>query len=180
MKRADVKTETLHVWDPLVRFCHWSLVIVFVGDYFLNDEGEGWHRWLGYYAVAVVMVRGAWGFIGSPAARWSDFWPTPTRLVRHIRALVRGEDYHRMGHSPLGALVMVLMLLLMTGLGISGFLMEEVDYFWGEDLPRDLHEWMANTLFALVCVHIAAAVVESLRLRENLPLSMITGVRRKR
>ena len=85
-----------------------------------------------------------------------------------------------MGHSPLGALVMVLMLLLMTGLGISGFLMEEVDYFWGEDLPRDLHEWMANTLFALVCVHIAAAVVESLRLRENLPLSMITGVRRKR
>lgn len=175
-----MKTETLRLWDPLVRFCHWSLVIVFVGDYFLNEEGEGWHRWLGYYAVTVVLVRGVWGFIGPPAARWSDFWPTPKRLVCHIRALVCGADYHRMGHSPLGALVMVLMLLLMTGLGISGFLMEEVDYFWGEDLPRDLHEWMANTLFALVCVHIAAAVVESLRLRENLPWSMITGERRKR
>jgi cytochrome b len=29
-------------------------------------------------------------------------------------------------------------------------------------------------------VHIVAALVESLRLRENLPLSMITGHRRKR
>jgi cytochrome b len=85
-----------------------------------------------------------------------------------------------MGHSPLGALVMVLMLVLLVGIGISGFLMEEVDYFWGEDLPRDIHGFMANALFALVCVHIVAAVVESLRLRENLPLSMITGVRRKR
>jgi cytochrome b len=75
---------------------------------------------------------------------------------------------------------MVLMLLLMTGLGISGFLMEEVDYFWGEDWLRDVHEIMANVLLALVCVHIIAALVESLRLRENLPLSMITGHRCKR
>ncbi|MNF77389.1 Prokaryotic cytochrome b561 [compost metagenome] len=74
---------------------------------------------------------------------------------------------------------MVLMLALMFGLGVSGFLLEEVDYFWGEDLPRDIHEYMANTLLALVCVHIAAAVIESLRLKENLPLSMVTGRRRK-
>lgn len=175
-----MKAETLRLWDPLVRFCHWSLVVAFVGDYFLTEEGDDWHRWLGYYAVTVILVRVVWGFIGSPAARWSDFWPTPTRLVRHTRALLCGEDYHRMGHSPLGALVMVLMLVLLVGIGISGFLMEEVDYFWGEDLPRDIHAFMANALFALVCVHIVAAVVESLRLRENLPLSMITGLRRKR
>ncbi|MNM62513.1 Prokaryotic cytochrome b561 [compost metagenome] len=75
---------------------------------------------------------------------------------------------------------MVLMLALLLGLGISGFLMEEIDYFWGEDGPRDIHEYMANALLALVCVHITAAVFESLRLKENLPLSMITGRRRKR
>ena len=175
-----MKAETLRLWDPLVRFCHWSLVVAFVGDYFLTEEGDDWHRWLGYYAVAVILVRVVWGFIGSAAARWSDFWPTPTRLVRHTRALFCGEDYHRMGHSPIGALVMVLMLVLLVGIGISGFLMEEVDYFWGEDLPREIHAFMANALFALVCVHIVAALVESLRLRENLPLSMITGIRRKR
>ena len=175
-----MKAETLRLWDPLVRFCHWSLVVVFISDYLLNEEGDGWHRWLGYYAVAVVLVRVVWGFIGPPSARWSDFWPTPTRVVQHGRTLFSGKGYHRMGHSPIGALVMVLMLLLMTGLGISGFLMEEVDYFWGEDWLRDVHEFMANALLALVCVHIVAALVESLRLRENLPLSMITGHRRKR
>lgn len=172
--------DTLRLWDPLVRFCHWSLVVAFVGGYFLTEEGEGWHRWLGYYAVAIVLVRVLWGFVGTPAARWADFWPTPARLKQHVRALVKGESYHRLGHSPLGALVMVLMLLLMFGLGLTGFLLEEVDYFWGEDLPRDIHEYMANTLLALVGVHIGAAVIESLRLKENLPLSMITGRRRKR
>lgn len=175
-----MKAETLRLWDPLVRVCHWSLVVVFISDYFLNEEGDSWHRWLGYYAVAVVLVRLVWGFIGPPSARWSDFWPTPTRVAQHGRALFSGKGYHRMGHSPIGAVVMVLMLLLMTSLGISGFLMEEVDYFWGEDWLRDVHEVMANALLALVCVHIVAALVESLRLRENLPLSMITGHRRKR
>ncbi|MCY1348286.1 Prokaryotic cytochrome b561 [compost metagenome] len=170
---------TLRLWDPLVRICHWSLAGAFVGNYFINEAGETWHLWLGYYAVAVVVVRSIWGFIGSPAARWSDFWPTPRRLLGHARALLAGEDYHRMGHSPIGALVMILMLLLMLGLGISGFLMTEVDYFWGEDLPRDIHEAMATSLFALVGLHIAAALVESLRLRENLPLSMVTGMRRR-
>ncbi|UVJ46687.1 cytochrome b/b6 domain-containing protein [Pseudomonas sp. LS1212] len=172
--------EKVRLWDPVVRLCHWSLVIAFVGDYFLNEEGDGWHRWLGYYAVLIVLVRLAWGFVGPQSARWSDFWPTPTRVKGHLSALFSGEDHHRMGHSPLGALVMILMLCLMLGLGISGFLMEEVDYFWGEDLPRDIHEFMADSLLVLVCVHLAAALFESLRLRENLPLSMLSGNRRKR
>ncbi|MCW2270926.1 cytochrome b/b6 domain-containing protein [Pseudomonas sp. JUb96] len=175
-----MKADTLRLWDPLVRFCHGSLVVAFVGGYFFTEEGDGWHRWLGYYAVAIVLARTLWGFVGTPAARWSDFWPTPARLKWHLHALIQGKDYHRLGHSPIGALVMVLMMLLMVGLGVSGFLMEEVDYFWGEELPRDIHEYMANTLLGLACVHIAAAVFESLRLKENLPLSMITGRRRSR
>ncbi|MNE46600.1 hypothetical protein D3C80_1409470 [compost metagenome] len=174
-----MSAATLRLWDPLVRICHWSLAVAFVSNYFFNEAGETWHLWLGYYAVAVVVVRSVWGFIGTPAARWSDFWPTPSRLAGHARALLAGEDYHRLGHSPIGALVMILMLLLMVGLGVTGFLMTEVDYFWGEDLPRDIHEAMATSLFALVGVHIAAALVESLRMRENLPLSMVTGMRRK-
>jgi cytochrome b len=68
----------------------------------------------------------------------------------------------------------------MLGLGLSGYLMEEVDYFWGEDWLEELHEAFANGLMALVGAHLLAAVVESLRLGENLPLSMITGKRRQR
>ncbi|MHC5349368.1 cytochrome b/b6 domain-containing protein [Metapseudomonas furukawaii] len=169
---------TVRLWDPVIRIGHWSLVAAFVGDYFLNEAGDGWHRWLGYYAVAVVLVRLAWGFVGPRPARWADFWPTPSRLIAHGRALLRGGHMHRLGHSPLGALVMILMLALMLGLGVSGFLMEEVDYFWGEDLPRDIHVLMADSLLALAGLHVLAALVESVRMKENLPWSMVTGRRK--
>ena len=174
----SVPAQSLRLWDPVVRLFHWSLAGAFFANYLFTEAGEGWHRWLGYYAAAWLGVRLVWGFVGTPAARWADFWPTPARLAAHCRALRAGQPFHRLGHSPLGALVMILMMLAMLGLGVTGFLMEEVDYFWGEDLPLQIHEWLANGLFALVLLHIFAALLESWRLKENLPLSMVTGRRR--
>lgn len=174
-----MSTSTVRLWDPVVRVFHWSLAGAFLANYFFTEEGEDWHRWFGYYAVAWLAIRLVWGFVGTPAARWADFWPTPARVGAHLRALVSGEPYHRLGHSPLGALVMILMMALMLGLGVTGFLMEEVDYFWGADLPQEIHAFFANVLMGLVGLHIAAALYESHRLRENLPLSMITGKRRR-
>jgi cytochrome b len=171
------KTENL--WDPLVRLFHWSIALIFIANYFFNEAGETWHQWLGYIAVAWLVVRFLWGFWGMGAARWSDFFPTRANLGLHISTLWKRKPYHRMGHSPLGALVMILMMLCILLLGISGYMMQEVDYFWGEDWLEDLHELIANSLMALVVIHIIAAIVESIRLKENLPLSMITGKRRK-
>ena len=173
-------TRSVQLWDPLVRLCHWSLAIAFFGNYFLTEEGEAWHRWLGYYAVAWLAIRFVWGFVARGAAAWSDFWPTRARLKAHVAALLRGGDIHRLGHSPLGALVMILMMLSMLLLGVTGFMLEEIDYFWGEEWLEEVHELIANGLAGLVGLHILAALVESLRLRENLPLSMITGRRRVR
>lgn len=84
-----------------------------------------------------------------------------------------------MGHSPLGALAMILMMLCILLLGITGFMMEEIDYFWGEGWVIDLHSYVADGLFTLVLIHLFAAVFESFRLKENLLLSMITGNRRR-
>lgn len=171
--------QTVRVWDPLVRLFHWSLAFAFFANYFVTEEGEAWHRWIGYYAVAWICIRIAWGFIGQGAARWSDCWPTPGRLRAHVAALRGGRDVHRLGHSPLGALVMLLMMSMMLGLGITGYMLEETDRFWGEEWVESLHELIANGLAGLVALHLLAALVESLRLRENLPWSMITGRRRR-
>ncbi|TNF07576.1 MAG: cytochrome B, partial [Pseudomonadales bacterium] len=103
---------TVRLWDPVVRLFHWSLAGAFLANYFFTEEGENWHRWFGYYAVAWLVIRLVWGFVGTPAARWADFWPTPARLGEHLRALLSGRAYHRLGHSPLGALVMILMMAL--------------------------------------------------------------------
>ncbi len=174
-----MNAATEKLWDPVVRLFHWSLVFIFFANYFFNEEGDDWHQWLGYAAVAWLVVRFVWGFFGRGAARWADFFPTPARLSTHVRALVRGEAYHRMGHSPLGGLVMILMMLCILALGITGYMMQEIDYFWGEDWVEDLHGWIANSLLALVIIHVCAALFESYRLKENLPLSMVTGNRRK-
>ena len=170
---------TEKIWDPLIRIFHWSIAVIFVANYCFNEAGDNWHQWLGYAAVAWLLGRFFWGFFGAGSARWSDFFPTRVTLAAHVKALLNGEQYHRLGHSPIGALVMILMMLCILSLGISGFMMEEIDYFWGEDWLNDLHSWIANTLLALVLIHIFAALFESYRLKENLPLSMITGKRRR-
>lgn len=125
-----------------------------------------------------LLWRVAWGFVGPRSALWADFWPTPARLMVHGRALWRGERYHRLGHTPIGALVMLLMMTGIASLGVTGWMMLEVDALWGAEWLDTLHSWLADGLLALVCVHLLAAVVESVRLRENLPLSMVTGRRR--
>lgn len=171
--------HTEKLWDPLVRLFHWSIAFVFIANYFVNEEGDDWHQWLGYFAMAWVTVRFFWGFIGKGAARWSDFFPTGTRLGLHIKAITQGKSYHRMGHSPLGALGMIIMMLCMSLLGVTGFMMQEIDYFWGVDWVENLHTWIADTLLVLVIIHVSAALFESYRLKENLPLSMVTGKRRR-
>ncbi|MNE37519.1 Prokaryotic cytochrome b561 [compost metagenome] len=73
---------------------------------------------------------------------------------------------------------MLLMLTGIAGLGLTGWASQEVDALWGAGWPMSLHSFLADAVLALVCVHVLAAIVESLRLGENLPLSMITGRRR--
>lgn len=170
---------SLRLWDPLVRLFHLSIAVVFIANYFFNEAGDDWHVWLGYYAMAWLLVRLVWGFVGPRSARWADFWPTPARLAAHLRSLHRGRPLHRLGHSPLGALVMILMLVALLTLGVSGWLMQEVDALWGADWPMQVHENAADVLLGLVSVHVLAALFESFQVRDNLPLSMLTG-RRKR
>ena len=175
---TEPRTGSVRLWDPLVRVCHWSLAIAFFANWFLTEEGEDWHQWLGYWAAAAAVTRIAWGFVATGAAAWSDCAPTSARVGAWLRELRNGGPHHRLGHSPPGALVMMLMIGAMLGLAVSGFLMEEVDYFWGDERVESVHAFIADALAVLVCLHLLAALVESLRLRENLPLSMITGRRR--
>jgi cytochrome b len=171
--------DSLRLWDPVVRVFHLSIAGVFAANYFFNEAGDDWHVWLGYYAMGWLLVRLVWGFVGPRSARWSDFWPTPSRLAAHARSLIVGRPEHRLGHSPIGALVMIAMLLAMLTVGVSGWAMEEIDALWGADWPLQVHETAADALLALVIVHIAAALFESVQVRDNLPLSMLTGRRRR-
>ncbi len=174
-----MKDKPVTLWDPLVRLFHASFAATFLVNYFATEAGGSIHQWLGYSAIGLLMIRMVWGFIGPRPARWRHFWPTRERLKFHFQQLRQGKPHRHLGHSPLGALVMITMMLIMVGLGVTGYMMEETDIFWGVKWVEQLHGLLANSLMMLVIIHISAAIYESVKLKDNLPASMITGKRRK-
>jgi cytochrome b len=76
------------------------------------------------------------------------------------------------------ALAMMLMMTVMFALGVTDFMQEEIDMFWGEEWLEQVHEFIADGLMGLVGLHLLAAALESCKLRDNLALSMITGRRK--
>ena len=108
------------VWDLFVRIFHWSLVSCVVLNLWVLEPGETAHEWTGYTASALVLARLLWGFVGSPHARFRDFFPTPRRVVMHLRALRNGEHPVYLGHNPLGALMMLSLMALVLALGLTG------------------------------------------------------------
>lgn len=169
--------RTVRVWDPVVRLFHWTVVIAVCLNLFILKPGRLYHRYAGYVVIGVVLIRLVWGFIGSRHARFSDFLPTPSRLVPYLKALLRGEEPRHIGHNPAAAVMMLALMGLLLATGITGW-MTTLDAFWGEDWLQELHGGLANAIMVLALVHAAAAIVESLRHRENLVWSMVTGRKR--
>lgn len=171
---AAASTSSVKVWDPFVRIFHWSLVTCIVLNQFVLEAGETAHEWTGYTASALVLLRLVWGFVGGRHARFANFFPTPQRLGRHLQALRRGEQPHYDGHNPLGALMMLALMVLVLSLGLTGWL-QTTDAYWGEEWLMELHEWLANGLLLAAGLHAAAAIVMGRLERTRLIRAMITG-----
>lgn len=164
------------VWDPFVRFFHWSLVSCVLLNQFVLEAGETAHQWTGYLACALVLARMVWGFVGSRHARFADFFPTPARLSAHLKALHQGRHPQYLGHNPVAALMMLGLMLAILLLGVSGWL-QGTDAFFGEEWLMELHEVLANALMLAAGLHAGAAIVMGRLERVRLVRAMITGVK---
>jgi len=169
--------DTIRVWDVVVRFTHWSVAAIVCFD-LIEDSGDKLHRTLGYIAAGLVLFRILWGFIGSEHARFGAWLPRPAAVLAYGKALATGRAPRFVSHTPLGAVVMLTMWSLILALAVTGWI-SRLDPFWGEDWPIDIHHWLANTLLALVILHVAAAIVMSFKGKENLIAAMITGRKRR-
>ncbi|WP_019450248.1 cytochrome b/b6 domain-containing protein [Cupriavidus sp. BIS7] len=165
--------DTIRVWDVVVRFTHWSVAAIVLFD-LIQDSGDRVHRTLGYIAAGLVLFRIVWGFIGSQHARFSTWLPRPAAVRDYSKALAAGRAPRYVSHTPLGAVGMLAMWALILSLAVTGWI-SRLDPFWGEDWPIDIHHWLANTLLAVVIVHVIAAIGMSIKGKENLIAAMITG-----
>ena len=123
-------------------------------------------------------LRLVWGLVGSRHARFADWFPTPQRVRMHLKALWHGELPEHTGHNPLGALMMLTLMSLVLGLGLTGWL-QGTDAFWGVDWMEELHEGIAETLVWLAALHAAAALVMGRIERTRLVKAMFTGVKER-
>lgn len=166
----------IRVWDLPVRLFHWSTATLFLLNFWVLDGGETPHEWVGYGIGALLGLRVIWGFVGSHNARFSSFWPTPARLKNHWKQLRSRRFDPDAGHNPLGALMILSMLLLLGTTAVSGW-MQELDRFWGEDWVQELHEYAADILMVCVAIHVTSVIAMSRYTGIPLVRTMITGRR---
>lgn len=169
------KMRQVRVWDILVRITHWTVAAGIIANLFFTEDGSKLHEYVGYTVVGLVVIRLLWGLVGTRYARFTSFLPTPTQLKHHLSDIsARRIDEQHLGHNPLAAFMMLTLWAVIIGLGLTGYLME-TKIFGSKDLIEEVHEFLANSLYLLVPLHIISAIVMSYWERQNLIKAMITG-----
>ncbi|SMQ58963.1 Cytochrome b [Pseudidiomarina planktonica] len=166
------------IWDGFIRVYHWLLVVLFSLNYFVLEPGGTLHQIAGYSIAGLIIARFVWGFYGSHYARFANFKPSRSALRKHLAHLRQRGLPANSGHNPVGALMIYALMGLFVLQAGSGFLMEEVDYFFGSDEVEAVHAYTADAIFVLVLIHVVAVVLVAWIGRIQLLRPMLTGKRR--
>ena len=190
-----MQTTEIKVWDPLVRVGHWLLATVVIIAWFV-DEPLWLHTWLGYIAIALVLVRIVWGFIGPDYARFASFVRGPRLTFGYFSDLIRFSSKRYLGHSPAGAVMIIALLVMVAVTAVTGMaslaatrgegplagVITKIERANTEEdqelLIEEVHETAANVTMVLVLLHFAGVALASFAHRENLVAAMITGRKR--
>lgn len=194
----------VRVWDPLARLFHWSLVAAFTVAWLTAEELFTVHEIAGYVVAGLAALRLFWGLVGSRYARFTQFMKGPRVTLSYLGDMARGKERRYLGHNPAGAAMTVALLLTLSGVAISGWMMaepgrvamppewpqavssafaDEAAAYKDHDEGRaealeEVHEVLANLMLFLIAAHVAGVMLTSFRHHENLARAMITGDKR--
>lgn len=168
----------MRVWDPFLRIAHWALVGSIVVAWFTRHGGGKLHEWAGYLVLAIVAFRLVWGLAGPHYARFTQFVRRPRDTIHYAQLAVGSHAPRYVGHNPLGGWMIVALLVTAALTAASGWLYT-TDRYWGIAWVEQLHTWLTYLLLGLAALHIAGAIVESVRHRENLVAAMLHGNKRE-
>ncbi|PKR53291.1 cytochrome b/b6 domain-containing protein [Thalassospira marina] len=171
-------TETVRVWDPLVRVFHWSFATCFAVAWISAENWDSLHEKTGYVALSLVVFRLFWGVIGPRYARFSQFVRPPREVLGYLRAIISGKESRYVGHNPAGGAMILVLLGLMAATGATGWIYSTPSYH-GWHWIKDVHEFLATSLMVCVGLHVAGVLLASLRHHENLVRAMLTGRKRQ-
>ena len=175
-------------WDLPVRLFHWTLVVAVLAAFVTNKLGIAYfkyHVWCGYTVIVLIAFRIIWGIIGTYHARFWNFVRSPWRTFSYTRDWLRHREQPHAGHNPLGAWMVLLLLLtlfLQALLGLFGndeiFNLGPLYGYVSNERSLQLtsiHRQLAYWILAAVVVHVIAVIAHRVFKKENLVKPMITG-----
>lgn len=171
------------IWDWPVRVIHGSFAVGMIAAYITAKCGLiEWHARIGATLLGLLAFRVAWGFLGSLHARFTHFFPTPRRIGSFVRGEWRGH-----GHSPIGALSVFALLLMLAAQVATGLFANDDITFQGplavyvvKSTSDGLAAWHVRifyVLLGLVILHIVAIVFYAAVKKKNLVTPMLTGTK---
>jgi cytochrome b len=170
------------VWDLPVRLFHWLLAALIGFSWWsVKYDHASWHIWSGCAILTLLIFRLLWGFVGSSTARFRSFIRGPRAVVDYLRGRWTGT-----GHTPLGALsVVALLLAVSVQVGLGLFAEDEDGIVMGplaklvssdtSDKARDIHALWFYVVLGLIVLHVLAILYYRLFAGQKLTKPMITG-----
>lgn len=187
--KTEDETRAALVWDLPVRIFHWTLVVAFIAAFVTDRLGVAYfkyHVWCGYTVLVLVAFRIIWGFVGTRHARFCNFVRGPAAIWHYLRGKeLRGREGHFAGHNPLGALMVLALLIGLLLQAVTGLFSNDEIFNVGPlygyidnelslrltSLHRQLFYWIAGA----IGVHILAVLAHRIFKKENLVKAMFTG-----
>lgn len=179
-------TQKYLIWDLPLRIFHWCFALTILACWYTAEHKEDYielHITLGYIALGLLIFRFFWGVIGTKHAKFTQFIPTPKSLLTYLSK--SNQPQKIAGHNPLGAFMVILMVLLISIQTISGLFISDDIFSSGpyhgsvssetEKLLKFLHLNTFNIMIGAIILHISAIIFYWRVKKKNLVLPMLTG-----
>ena len=176
------------VWDLPLRLFHWLFALTVAASWTTAKLGVDWmqyHFYLGYLAIGLLVFRLIWGFIGPRHARFSSFLEKPGVVWRYAKSLLEPHSHPSVGHNPLGGLMVIVMLVLVSAQVTTGLFSTDAIIWTGPYYPSvssataswlsTVHSVNSNFILAAVGVHILAILYYRFFKKQSLVSAMFTG-----
>lgn len=175
----------IRLWDLPTRLFHWLLAVLVAAAFLTGltgGNGMVWHGRLGLLILGLLTFRLVWGLVGSTYARFSQFVRGPRTLLAYLRG-----DWQGIGHNPLGALSVLVLLGLLLLQTLSGLFANDDIAFNGplqdlvtqrtSDWSTGLHRQAIWVIGTLITLHVAAVLFHTHVHKDDLITPMLTGIK---
>lgn len=171
------------VWDIYIRIFHWALAVSVITCFVALEINDIYlHMQAGIVTLGLIVFRILWGIIGSTTARFSDFVKGPVSVLNYLKSGISKSN----GHTPLGALSVLLMLGMIGFQVLAGLFASAPDSFIYAPLANEVssatskwfthwHHTNGHWIQYIIGLHIVAILFYLFYKKKNLTGPMVTG-----